>query len=410
MALPQDTFTEASDTNLQSHTADTGETWTKFNGVANVVVKGGLGIAQATNTGDFLRYYMNYTHPSPNYAVRARIRSNSISSGDARIFVGLRFDSTKSLEQRTFYYAMINYVAQQIEVGKLVNGVGTVLDTVAQSVSANTYNFLKLEANNNVLNTYWAGNLISTVNDSSITVAGKPALAFSAGSSNIIDATAFVVLGQTEITVADTGTISESVSHSVKISLADTATGQDIIAFLGVAFTISDIITLLDLILKSGSSDEIILIGDQGSITETLNFPSKVITISESGMILDLASRLIAIVESIAASEGLTIQVNIPLTDVATLIESLSVNGTLTLFDTINLLETIGAIMGIQDIATILESIIKAKSGTLGELARAGDGILVKKKSVATFVAPEELFYARPRNRFFTIQNARKIG
>lgn len=165
-----DTFTEASNTALQSHTPDIGSGWTKsFAGTAtNMQVFGGGGYvgaaSAATNLG--VIYTTNGTFSSADYEVSANV--TSWTSGDDPLWVIFRY-----VDNSNFYGVRLSLTFNEFRLYKVVAGVATVLNGSINVTLTNTPQTFKVRVVGSAISLLLDSTLLGTWYDSSLTAAGK---------------------------------------------------------------------------------------------------------------------------------------------------------------------------------------------------------------------------------------------
>jgi hypothetical protein len=170
----RETFTDADDTLLQSHTGELGATWTKhpsYTGDTAITSNR----ARAGSGTTYAVYYSSGTTPGADYDVLGDFRVVTATAGSAFDEVGLmgRMDTTADT-----YYAAYHVPGNTDEwwLYKGVAGVFTQLGTYAQALSASTTYAGKLEMRGSAIKFYVDGVERISVTDSAITAAGKAGL------------------------------------------------------------------------------------------------------------------------------------------------------------------------------------------------------------------------------------------
>lgn len=161
-----DTFTDADNTDIIAHTADTGQTWLAQTGFAPTnharVVNNALMPRSSQNV-----YRANVTMPNANYEVEAVL---SVLSNTGSVGVTARASATES----TFY--AWRYQSNSWVLLERVAGVDTTLVIFSQTLTAGQTVTAKIVCNGNTIEGWVDGVLRATVTNSSITAAGSPGL------------------------------------------------------------------------------------------------------------------------------------------------------------------------------------------------------------------------------------------
>lgn len=168
-----DTFTEASGAPLlDAHVGETGATWTKHPnaGTGTVTVPSAIDRARGATSGGMLLYTASGSPAGANYDVDATF----VFVTDTTAAMGVVGRATAS-GQTDHYLAWYDQNVDQWELWAIVAGTATLLGTHAQTLSAGTY-ALKLEMRGTAIKVYIDGVLRISVNDSSISAAGKAGL------------------------------------------------------------------------------------------------------------------------------------------------------------------------------------------------------------------------------------------
>lgn len=221
MAIFNDTFTEASDTTLASHTPDTGTSWTKLwndGGLPTLTVIGSTDRCKGTgqnNSG--VMYTANGTYPSADYdAAFTLVASVAFSTRPFFVFVRMQ-------DQENMYAVRLTNVASGGQLYKKVSGTWSTLGSAFTCPAAGSV--CKLEIIGTALKFYDDGAEVASATDSDISAAGKAGLGLGGG-AELTDSTddansgweidSFTVTdlgsGGTEYTQSASGTIAPSSS------------------------------------------------------------------------------------------------------------------------------------------------------------------------------------------------------
>lgn len=161
-----DTFTDVDDTDITSHTSDSGHSWVAQNGYSPTqqarVVSNRLMPRSSLNV-----YRANVTMPNANYEVEAVL---SVLSNTGSVGVTARASATES----TFY--AWRYQSNVWVLLERVAGVDTTLQTFSQTLTAGQTVTAKIVCNGTTIEGYVDGVLRATVTNSDITSAGSPGL------------------------------------------------------------------------------------------------------------------------------------------------------------------------------------------------------------------------------------------
>ncbi len=133
-----DTFTDIAETLLQSHTSDSGATWTKHTGAtSDAKISDANRVRGDTGVGI---YYSSAIPPSAEYEVEAVIKIFSTSSSSGPV---ARLEASTI---STFY--QLRYSATQWELLQVVNNVFTTLGTWAETLVSGDVRTAKLVVTN----------------------------------------------------------------------------------------------------------------------------------------------------------------------------------------------------------------------------------------------------------------------
>lgn len=160
-----DTFTGTASSTLQSHTSDSGHTWTKNGGNQdNVLDSTGSRLIGTYPPTTFQQYYLSATPPSATQYVQADI--NVTSTGRVSNGIGGRLTTTANADG---YY--VNYTGGAWTLFKRVSGSNTTLGTYASSTTGVAT--VKLVLNGTSISVFVNGTSVISATDSSISAAGK---------------------------------------------------------------------------------------------------------------------------------------------------------------------------------------------------------------------------------------------
>jgi len=167
-----DTFTEASDTILTSHTSDSGGTWAKLNMVAaqTFTVNGASDYVSNSGTdGDIA--YNSATPPSADYSVTATINNTTSTTVDRLAGPCVRVQADGSGYCATLGGSGIFSIREYAPGG--TNIYGAVLSTATYSVAVSTEYTITLSITGSDLSATVDGLGTITATDASVTNAGK---------------------------------------------------------------------------------------------------------------------------------------------------------------------------------------------------------------------------------------------
>lgn len=172
--LATDTFTEASDTALESHTASGGGTWAKHvNFATGATVLGATDRVEGTSSSATSIYYHSATPPVAEYDVTVTVNMKSGYGDSLSPHNGIiaRVDTSAT----TFYQVYFNSSAATDTLELLVTNAGasTTLGTYTWSPTANTDYTIRFEVKDATKKVFLNGTeRISSVNND-VTAAGK---------------------------------------------------------------------------------------------------------------------------------------------------------------------------------------------------------------------------------------------
>lgn len=165
MANANDTFTEAADTSLVSHTSDSGHTWTKDFGNVLTVIAAGDYIANTAPTNSS-RYSLGVTPASAEYDVQADVVSTIEWSGGVLGRIDTAADDR--------YTAV--YENSLWKLWKTDAGVTTTLATYSGDSTNGVTRTVKLEIRDATKKVYVGGVERISSTDNAITATGKPGI------------------------------------------------------------------------------------------------------------------------------------------------------------------------------------------------------------------------------------------
>jgi len=173
----QDSFTESSDTDLDSHTPDVGTSWTNVwqtSSSAKFVVGGTDGYAE--NYGNLndegVIYSADATYPDANYKVSVKV--NAGFTGTARLYLVARMT-----DQENMYALRLTTGATATRLYKKVSGTWTAMGSLNTDPSVG--DVVTLAVNGSSISYYYNGVLQDTQTDTSLTSAGKAGIAAGGG-------------------------------------------------------------------------------------------------------------------------------------------------------------------------------------------------------------------------------------
>lgn len=260
MAFVEDSFTEASDTNLENHTGETGASWTKAPSETDtLVVDSGSNIL----TGSGL-YYASGTPAGAEYDVEATIFTGATGVRGTEIY------ARGSDSAETYYRARHAGHDDEFQLDKCVNGTLTSLGTWTL-VADNSEHTLKLEVRDATKKVYVDGVERISSTDNDITDAGLVGVgAFNADTNNayLVSVSATdVASGTTEnITATLAGSSQDSVG-SIVLNLTGTTTLSGS-STTGGAITTDNLVAMTATL--AGTSQDTAAAGLREAITATL--------------------------------------------------------------------------------------------------------------------------------------------
>lgn len=185
MAVVSDTFTEASDTDLTSHTPDTGSAWvqvailgtTKLRVIAATDVLGAAG--SATGNGELCK-----SQPSPSGAdYDAALRVTAVDTGSASRFWRIHGRMTDGDNSYFVELAPTGHANNDVTLYKIVSGTKTSLATVDTGLAAN--DIITLSMSGTTIRVLKNGAQILSVTDSALSAAGDAGISAGKYNANI---------------------------------------------------------------------------------------------------------------------------------------------------------------------------------------------------------------------------------
>ena len=167
-----DNLTDTTGTALESHTADSGATWTKHGstgaGMGMLISDANRVRLDGTTNSSPAIYYASAVPGSANYDVEGVLRV--LSQANHMSGIAARMDTSAN----TMYHARWNRNNQRLELVKVVAGGHTVTDFVSRSAGSGTDITIKLSVSGTTLNVYDGGALsLGPRTDSAISAAGR---------------------------------------------------------------------------------------------------------------------------------------------------------------------------------------------------------------------------------------------
>lgn len=172
--LITDTMTDTNGVTLQSHTPESGGSYTKYPGYTadGLIFSNRL---RGTDSASYDQYTHSATPPTADYDVQADFYVVTNLTSDGSGILG-RADATVSAGNDTYYYAQYINSSGQWSLDKAVAGVFTNLGTYTQALSTSTAYALKLEMRGTTIKLYVDSVERISVTDSDISAAGKAGL------------------------------------------------------------------------------------------------------------------------------------------------------------------------------------------------------------------------------------------
>lgn len=253
MSFVNDTFTDLNLTDLESHTGETGATWTKHattSGNMRINNDGSTSTAFATASASVM-YYASGSPASAEYDVESlgvkRIGPTAVNFA----FLAGRMDTAAA----TVYVAGFDFASSSWIIQKRVAGASTTLSTLAGTWPENGFKDLKFEIRDAYKKLFADGVEVGSTTDNTITAAGKVGIRAAGGSetyalfNNFTATDAGAGPSPTLVTVANSvqpntssaGTVSQSATTFV--SAANSAQGN-IVSAGAIATTAAGTITL----------------------------------------------------------------------------------------------------------------------------------------------------------------------
>jgi hypothetical protein len=186
MPFVSDTFTESSDVALESHTGETGATWTvhsSYTSKLRILAANDELQTKATGTGS-TAYYASGTPASAEYDVEQDVVFLSTSSDE----VDLGVTGRMSTSANTFYHARHARNSNVWQLYKFVAGSATLLDSYVQALTTSQVYSLKLEIRDAAKKLYVDSVERCSSADDVITATGKAGVRWNFGSANRFNA------------------------------------------------------------------------------------------------------------------------------------------------------------------------------------------------------------------------------
>jgi pectate lyase len=132
--------------------------WSKSGGTWSVVSDGSQVLQQSSTTTDRGREFAGSTSWT-NYSVQARVKAVAFGSGDAEVALASRVTSATKM----YRLALTN--TNQVQLQSMDGSTVDVLASRSQTVAANTFYTLRIDASGGTLSGYVNGTLVGTVNN-----------------------------------------------------------------------------------------------------------------------------------------------------------------------------------------------------------------------------------------------------
>lgn len=159
-----DTFTAADNTTLQTHTSDSGHTWTEnvaYSGLGDAVITGNRVRVDGTVAAD----YLSWSPPSADYYAEADVY---VVSDVGETGIAIRMDATVD----TMYLGRYRKAGGAWELYKVVAGSYTSLGTSSATLSVGSTYHMRLQAVGTAIKLFVDGTAVINVTDSDISAAG----------------------------------------------------------------------------------------------------------------------------------------------------------------------------------------------------------------------------------------------
>lgn len=184
--LASDSFRDTSGTMLTKHTDDSGSTWTRNTTVSDtnaIIDSSGV---HKNGASQRALLYSSAVPASADYAVSAKVHVSSNLTNDAIGVIG-RYDTGAA--NATYYAAYYEQSSSTWVIAKVVDGSG--VTPIARSgnspLSKGSSHQLTLDMKGNLLRLIVDGDQVASINDGSITGAGRGGLIFGNGSNTTTD-------------------------------------------------------------------------------------------------------------------------------------------------------------------------------------------------------------------------------
>jgi hypothetical protein len=185
-----DTFTEASDLTLASHTPETGGTWTKHPSYTDTITVDSTSDFIYGDATDVGTYYNTASPANANYYVQAGIFVVNNASPSYPGVIG-RVNTAANTMYRAFYHQGLGTWYLQ----KLVAGTTTDLGTYVQALTNSQTYTLRLEMNGTTIRMLIDGVERANVTDASIAATGKAGVIQQANSGQQVTSVTAANLG-----------------------------------------------------------------------------------------------------------------------------------------------------------------------------------------------------------------------
>lgn len=178
-----DSLTDTFPTALQSHTANTGQSWSRHSSVGGMTFTGGGGKIQ-TDGAQVTVYKSSWVPAAADYdVITTLVRDSSGSAGSASYSAG-RIDAAV----QTYYFFGYNMPSGYWELSKCIAGTFTTLATFTQTVAVDAIRVCKLQMRGTAIKGFVDGVERCSVTDSSITAAGSlGVIGYNGGGQMLID-------------------------------------------------------------------------------------------------------------------------------------------------------------------------------------------------------------------------------
>lgn len=180
MSFVSDTFTGTDSTNLTAHTGETGATWTKGNSYVGTWM---ITTNRARLGGSTNQYIVDVPSGAPataDYDVQAVFHFFSAISNHVGMFGRFQNASPSGTSYEGYLVGVSNGVLQlrkHIGTPNVISNPGSILASWGTTLVAGTDYTVKLRMRGSIIQVWVDGTKIIQANDTTITGAGKPALA-----------------------------------------------------------------------------------------------------------------------------------------------------------------------------------------------------------------------------------------